>query len=213
MRISWDRLKKYLAVKATGSTVLQQIKFPRSGDASRKLRATYKSRTQTTCMSQRFHNVTLFCPPHITRRGRLEVGWSGVPGAINTSTGCSSISLFLVGIKCGSSQGYESDARLPAWCVLTLNDWRNYGCEPRVGGTSAWEWICDRHGIPPEIHSGNFFFFLKMYLLFVFVECEKCDDYRNILKVTSKLSCCSVNCRNTNENIGIKFRKVYQFLR
>lgn len=56
---------------------------------------------------------------HITCRGRLEVGWSEVPGPINTSTGCS-LSLFLVCIKCGStmsSQGYESDARLPAWCV------------------------------------------------------------------------------------------------
>lgn len=65
-------IEKHLAVKATGLTI-PLIKFSQS-DASHKLRATYESRTQATRMSQRFRNVTLFCPLHITRRGRLEVG-------------------------------------------------------------------------------------------------------------------------------------------
>lgn len=130
----WDRLKNIQRLKQPVRP-LPLIKFPQN-DASRKLRATYESRTHTTRMFQRFHNVTLFCPPHIMRRGRLEVGWSGVPDSINISTGCF-LSLFFAGTKCGSmvsSQGYESDTRLPAWCVSPWNDWRNYGCEPRVGG-------------------------------------------------------------------------------
>jgi len=155
-------------------------------------------------MFQRFHNVTLFCPPHITRRGRLEVGWSEVPGPINISTGYS-LSLFSAGIKCGCRvkdtkvmHDFQSDvSHLERLAELWLRTTRRR--DKRVGVN-----LRSTRNLPRSIPRNNFWKTFAMHLRGT----RGTWWSSNILDMIEAIYCVADNYRNTRR----KWHQVLQYV-
>jgi len=143
--VKW--INKYLAVKVT---VLSLIRFLQS-DVSRKFQATYEP-----------HANGIYVPT-IPQRDIILSSTYNAPGSsrgwLEWSTGADkhfhrllSISLFRWYKMRVSSQGYESDARLPAWCV---SPWTTGGImvanHALAGQTRGSESPIDKES--PKIHS------------------------------------------------------------
>lgn len=168
---------------------------------------------RTARMSQWFHNVTLFYPSHNalgSSRGWLERS----TGADKHFHRLLSISLS----RWNKMRVHGVESRVQEWCTtssvmcLTLNDWRNYGCEPRVGGTAAWEWIFDQREISQDPFLEIIFEKRSLHTF------EERDDRHteHTSHDRSNLLCCNDNYRNTKQkyhSFDIKFHRMYQFSR